>query len=265
MSASSGAGFTGLWTAHALASADPTLRIAVVEKEVAGFGASGRNGGWCSALFATSDAALARLYGLDAMRAMRRAMQDDGRHRRRHGGRRRDRLPLRQGRDRRRRPHRRAAHRALAEIDEARSFGFGEDDLRWLGRAEAEAMIGMAGMLGATFTPHCAAIQPALLARGLADAVERRGVAHLRAHRGDRHRRRARRAARPSVRTGGGSGAGGRRRAGPRGAGRRPCPGTSADPGARVLAHGGHRAAGRRVLGRGRAATVAPPSPTTGT
>ena len=31
-------------------------------------------------------------------------------------------------------------------------------------------------VLGATFTPHCAAIQPALLARGLADAVERRGV-----------------------------------------------------------------------------------------
>ena len=34
----------------------------------------------------------------------------------------------------------------------------------------------MTGCSGATFTPHCAAIQPALLARGLADAVERRGV-----------------------------------------------------------------------------------------
>ena len=30
----------------------PTLRVAVVEAEIAGFGASGRNGGWCSALFA---------------------------------------------------------------------------------------------------------------------------------------------------------------------------------------------------------------------
>ena len=71
-----GAGFTGLWTAHSLALADPALRIAVVEREVAGFGASGRNGGWCSALFATSDAALARLHGLEAMRAMRTAMQE---------------------------------------------------------------------------------------------------------------------------------------------------------------------------------------------
>jgi glycine/D-amino acid oxidase-like deaminating enzyme len=44
-----GAGYTGLWTAYYLASADPALRIAVVEAEIAGFGASGRNGGWCSA------------------------------------------------------------------------------------------------------------------------------------------------------------------------------------------------------------------------
>ncbi len=66
--------------------------------------------------------------------------------------------------------------RALAEVAEARSFGFGDDDLRWLNRTDAASAVGMEGMLGATFTPHCAAIQPALLARGLADAVERRGV-----------------------------------------------------------------------------------------
>jgi glycine/D-amino acid oxidase-like deaminating enzyme len=171
-----GAGFTGLWTAHALSSADPSLRIAVVEKEVAGYGASGRNGGWCSALFATSDAALARHYGIDAMRAMRRAMQATV-----------DAVGATAGAegidchfakggtvDAARTGVQRT--RALAEIAEARSFGFGEDDLRWLDRAEAESMVGMEGMLGATFTPHCAAIQPTLLARGLADAVERRGV-----------------------------------------------------------------------------------------
>ena len=49
-----GAGYTGLWTAYELARRDPTLRIAVLEAEIAGFGASGRNGGWCSALFAGS-------------------------------------------------------------------------------------------------------------------------------------------------------------------------------------------------------------------
>jgi glycine/D-amino acid oxidase-like deaminating enzyme len=171
-----GAGFTGLWTAHSLARADPALRIAVLEQEVAGFGASGRNGGWCSALFATSDAALARRYGPEAMRAMRRAMQDTvdavGQaaaaegidcHFAKGGS-------IDVVRHEAQRP------RAEAEIREARAHGFGPDDLRWLSGAETTEVIGMEGALGATFTPHCAVVQPALLARGLADAVERRGV-----------------------------------------------------------------------------------------
>ena len=51
-----GAGFTGLWTAYYLLEADPSLRIAVIEAEIAGYGASGRNGGWCSALYPVSPA-----------------------------------------------------------------------------------------------------------------------------------------------------------------------------------------------------------------
>ena len=45
-----GAGFTGLWTAYYLKRTDPSLRIVVLEARFAGFGASGRNGGWASAL-----------------------------------------------------------------------------------------------------------------------------------------------------------------------------------------------------------------------
>ncbi len=74
-----GAGFTGLWTAYYLAAADPTLRIAVLESEIAGFGASGRNGGWCSALFPQSTPALAEEHGRGPAIAMHRAMCDDGR------------------------------------------------------------------------------------------------------------------------------------------------------------------------------------------
>src|SRR6185312_5764512 len=73
-----GAGFTGLWTAYYLAKASPGLRIAVLEREIAGFGASGRNGGWCSALFPASLAKLERMAGRDAAAAMYRAMQDSG-------------------------------------------------------------------------------------------------------------------------------------------------------------------------------------------
>jgi glycine/D-amino acid oxidase-like deaminating enzyme len=171
-----GAGFTGLWTAHSLALADPTLRIVVLEREVAGFGASGRNGGWCSALFATSDSALARRHGMDAMHAMRRAMNETvdvvgataasegiDCHFQKGGT-----VDLVRSEAQK--------ERALAALEESRSLGFGEDDLRWLGREEARALVGAVGTIGATFTPHCAAIQPALLAHGLADAIERRGV-----------------------------------------------------------------------------------------
>ena len=46
-----GAGYTGLWTAYYLKRAQPSLRVVLLEAERAGFGASGRNGGWVSGFF----------------------------------------------------------------------------------------------------------------------------------------------------------------------------------------------------------------------
>jgi glycine/D-amino acid oxidase-like deaminating enzyme len=171
-----GAGYTGLWTAYYLASSDPGLRVAVLEREVAGFGASGRNGGWCSALFPASTTKLARMSGRDAAIAMQRAMratvdevasvvQAEGIdcHWAKGGTVVVARSPLQLA-------------RAEEEVSEARSFGFGEEDLRLLGAGEARGLLGATGVLGGTWTPHCAAIHPLLLARGLAGAVERLGV-----------------------------------------------------------------------------------------
>ncbi len=70
-----GAGFTGLWTAYYLSRADPSLRIVICEKQIAGYGASGRNGGWCSALFPASLGKLERIAGREAAIAQYRAMQ----------------------------------------------------------------------------------------------------------------------------------------------------------------------------------------------
>jgi len=61
-----GAGFTGLWTAYYLLRRQPSLTVAVVEAEIAGFGASGRNGGWCFAGFPVSPLTLIGRYGYDA-------------------------------------------------------------------------------------------------------------------------------------------------------------------------------------------------------
>ena len=58
-----GAGFTGLWTAYYLLEADPSLNVLVLEAEHVSFGASGRNGGWVSALYPVAARVLARDYG----------------------------------------------------------------------------------------------------------------------------------------------------------------------------------------------------------
>jgi glycine/D-amino acid oxidase-like deaminating enzyme len=169
-----GGGYTGLWTAYYLACADPGLRIAVVEAEVAGFGASGRNGGWCSALYPRSVASVARRHGRAAAVALHRALEstvDEVGRVAQHEGIDCDyakggtvvlaRTPVQLA-------------RARAEAAEAAEYGL---DVALLGAAEARARCDASDVVGGTYTPHCAAIHPAKLVRGLARAVERRGVA----------------------------------------------------------------------------------------
>jgi glycine/D-amino acid oxidase-like deaminating enzyme len=171
-----GAGLTGLWTAYYLTGAQPGLRVAVCEREIAGFGASGRNGGWCSALFPASLAKLSRMASRDAAVAMYRAMQatvdEVGRAAAAEG------IDCHWAKGGTVHLARSASQleRARAEVAEAREFGFGEEDLRLLTAEEAGGFVTGAGVLGGTYTPHCAAIHPARLVRGLAEAVRRRGV-----------------------------------------------------------------------------------------
>jgi glycine/D-amino acid oxidase-like deaminating enzyme len=171
-----GAGFTGLWTAYYLAKRDPGLRVVVCEREIAGFGASGRNGGWCSALFPASLAKLARMGGHDAAVAMQRAMHETvdevGRVAAAEG------IDCHWAKGGTVMLARSAAQleRAQAEVAEAREFGFGEEDVRFLDAPAARDLAGATDVLGGTYTPHCAAIHPARLVRGLADAVRRAGV-----------------------------------------------------------------------------------------
>jgi glycine/D-amino acid oxidase-like deaminating enzyme len=171
-----GAGFTGLWTALYLARADPSLRITVVEAETAGFGASGRNGGWCSALFPSSLDKVARRSSREgalaqhaAMRAsvdevMLAASAEDIDAQMAKGGT----IALARSAPQ--------LERARAEVAHARSWGIGEDEVRLLAETEATAVLGATRVRGASYTPDCAAIHPGRLVRGLADAVVRRGV-----------------------------------------------------------------------------------------
>ena len=169
-----GAGYTGLWTAYYLLRSRPDLNIAIVEKEVAGFGASGRNGGWCSALFPASLTAIARQSSRAAAIAMRQAMNatvdEVGAVAAAEG------LDIDWAKGGTLMLARTALQqtRLRAEVAEDHDWGF--TDTEWLGGDEAHERVGATDVLGGLYTPHCAAIQPAKLVRGLADVVERMGA-----------------------------------------------------------------------------------------
>ncbi|GJF31258.1 FAD-dependent oxidoreductase [Kitasatospora sp. NE20-6] len=171
-----GGGYTALWTAYYLKRADPSLRIAVLEKEFAGFGASGRNGGWLTAALPGQFRRYAATHGPDAAAAMQRAMfatVDEVIDAARTEGidadiRKDGELHVAVGAVQER--------RMLAHLPALREEGWGEDDMVRLGAGELADRVRVAGARGALWTPHCARIHPAALVRGLAAAVERLGV-----------------------------------------------------------------------------------------
>jgi glycine/D-amino acid oxidase-like deaminating enzyme len=171
-----GGGFTGLWTAYYLAGLDPGLDIVVIERERVGFGASGRNGGWCvgelaadfDRLAAASDAARA----MRMMRALFDAVDEVGRvceaesvdcGYAKGGTVRLARNPAQLARQR-------------AEVEHHHAVGLGEEDLRLLDRDEALRRLAATDVVGGLYFAHTAALHPLRLVHGLADAVERRGV-----------------------------------------------------------------------------------------
>ncbi len=170
-----GAGYSGLWTAYYLQARDPSLKIAVVEKEIAGFGASGRNGSWCSCHFPTSLEALAKHHGRESAVAMYRAMagavDEVGRVAEAEGldihfakggamtvARGPQQLPSVQG-----------------AYEEFEQFGLG-DQIELLDKVQLDQRIRISDALGAVYYKNAATLHPGKLVRGLARLIERRGA-----------------------------------------------------------------------------------------
>lgn len=171
-----GAGYTGLWTAFYLKQNNPNLDIAIIDANVAGFGASGRNGGWCSALFPTTIDKLGRMFGNQQAIAMQVAMHETVSEIEsvtkdfqidcdwQRGG------SLVFARSTLQR------ERAIAGVENWRKWGFGEEDYSYLTPEQTKDRALVTKNYGASYTPHVAAINPAKLVRGLATAVEKLGV-----------------------------------------------------------------------------------------
>ncbi|HEX7100490.1 MAG TPA: FAD-dependent oxidoreductase [Acidimicrobiia bacterium] len=171
-----GGGYTGLWTAYYLLEARPDLSVVVLEAEFCGFGASGRNGGWVSAKFPGSKAAMARQRGAQAVIDYQRAMFDAVDEIGRIADKENIACDYRKGGMLLYATTPAHVPRLQSWMRELRQWGYGEEDVEWLDVSEARRRAAVAGTRGAVFSPHCASIDPWKLVAGLADAVERRGA-----------------------------------------------------------------------------------------
>ncbi|NVN51334.1 FAD-dependent oxidoreductase [Mycolicibacterium hippocampi] len=170
-----GAGYTGLWTAYYLKKADPGLRIVVLEARFAGFGASGRNGGWLSGLVPGDRERMARRHGRDGVVAWQRALNEAVDEVIDVAARESIDAGIVKGGTLEIARNPAQASRLTAALEAERRWQI--DGIEELTKEDAAQRIRLDGVVAAYHNPHCARIQPAMLARGLADTVERLGVA----------------------------------------------------------------------------------------
>lgn len=171
-----GAGYTGLWTAYYLMKSDPTLRIVILEKEFAGFGASGRNGGWLSGEMGWSREHYAERTGRQSVIELQKAMwatvdevidvcAREGID-----------ADIIKGGSLHVATTASQSVRVRQHVAEEARWGVTSPDLVFLDRAETRARVDVADVHCSSFTPHAARIQPAKLVQGLARVVEALGV-----------------------------------------------------------------------------------------
>jgi len=170
-----GAGYSALWTALYLLKARPMLKVVLLEAEHVGFGASGRNGGWASAIFPVSLSRIAQLYShqaaLDLQQAMNATVLEIGQKLEQESI---EADFAQQGflsLARSEAQWRRVQQAAESSV----RFGLPQQFAALDGKAAAEKLPA-SGVQGALFTPHCATLNPGKLVHGLAACAERLGA-----------------------------------------------------------------------------------------
>lgn len=171
-----GGGLSGLWTAYYLSLSRPGATIAVLESRRVGFGASGRNGGWCSGFFPLMPSELADAFGAEpALTAYRESFRtldeiervlhgegiDCAWHR---GGTVQSASTALQ------------AERLQRQLAAQHDAGLDTNDVEWLPADRVADHLRLAETHGAIFSPHCATVNPFAMVLGLAGVVRARGV-----------------------------------------------------------------------------------------
>lgn len=171
-----GGGLSGLWSAYYLSQALPSLSIAVLESKRVGFGASGRNGGWCSGFFPLMPSELAEKFGPDeALSAYRASFATlDEIERVLH----KENIDCAWHRGGTVQSASTALQAELLQRQLAAQYdaGLGTDDVEWLPATRVAEHLRVAVTHGAIYSPHCATVNPFLMVLGLARILRERGV-----------------------------------------------------------------------------------------
>jgi glycine/D-amino acid oxidase-like deaminating enzyme len=165
-----------LWTAYYLAQQRPELSIAIVEAQSIGFGASGRNGGWLIGGISGEQKILSHLSPSKRKNAYKllHSIIDEVEH-----------ITLKEniqcdlhrgGTIQVAARYPEQVQNLQSQLSAYREQGLTEDDYRWLDRCETLKNVNMHNTYGAIYSPHCAVINPAKLALGLAQSVCSKGV-----------------------------------------------------------------------------------------
>ena len=170
-----GGGFSGLWTAYYLLKHTPSTRVLVIEKSFCGYGASGRNGGWCKGAVAGGANRYAALSSFEEViklqSAMFSAVDEVGLVAANEGiscGFKKSGL-VRVARNRAQ------ALRQVSEVHQAEVSGFNSEIIRLLDKDEASRMLNATSIHSGIFFAPTAALNPFELVQGLASAIERLG------------------------------------------------------------------------------------------
>ena len=169
-----GGGYTGLWAAYYLKIHSPDVRVAVLEQRFAGYGASGRNGGWLTNSITGGRGHFVAEFGRELVGDWQRRVNETVDEVIAVCAREAIDADIVKGGE---------YNVAMNPAQQKRLEAWAADEATWpmansqlLSREEAMERIAIAGTTGAIWHPHAARIQPAKLARGLAAACERLGV-----------------------------------------------------------------------------------------
>lgn len=169
-----GGGFTGVMTAYELKRAEPALRIALLEAQTIGYGASGRNGSFAMTVVGLGFGVMPKIMGRERFKAahqyMVRAVETL------------DELIQREGLECERiRPGflrvattQAYVHRLQHDVETMNALGF--DDIYWINREEVQARVNSSRYLGALWEPRLLLVNPAKLVRAERELILRLGV-----------------------------------------------------------------------------------------